>query len=86
MKTNILLALCAFALTSCAALQEAVTVLNDRAPDGTYLPLNQVKHPVTGQTAIAKGSFYVFPDGKVGVTGAAGPSGPVAAPKFTLAK
>lgn len=74
------------ALASCEAIQEHVSIVNDRGTDGTYLPLNQVKHPKSGASAVAVGKFYIFSDGTAGVTAAYGPSGPVAAPKLTLTK
>jgi len=42
-----ILLLCALiTMPSCEAIQQNVAIVNDRRPDGTYLPLAEVLHPL----------------------------------------
>jgi hypothetical protein len=65
--TSIIIALCLSSCNGINVLGHKVELVNNRAPDGTYLPDNQVVNS-DGEHPDSSAKLYHYPSGNLGVS------------------
>ncbi len=65
--TSIIIALCLSSCHGINVLGHQVELVNNRAPDGTFLPTNQVVNSA-GESPDSSATLYHYPSGGLGVS------------------